>query len=152
MAPLINCRLDNERLELLHREADKKTLLWREENFVSHNEKILVLGEFSLVYAAIKKVLDDEANPALLWAKPTFFDVAFFKAYCHDYGLPTPWYYRNVIDCTSFMFGLGKSKSVIEELVKKEFDISPASLHRALMDCAFQIACVQTAIQMAQRG
>lgn len=76
------------------------------------------------------------------WAKPISFDYPFVQSYCRQFGLHSPWHYRNAVDLNSFMRGLGKDPGAAPYEKNVPFQ---GEKHDALDDVLYQIRVLLTA-------
>lgn len=159
------------------RVADQGTIAWwnKPENLKSQTEVmagVKLAGtmeqELLKVYHWLEKTCRIEGSPDLgktmFWAKPVAFDYAFIDGLFVEYGIPSPFHYRNVMDMQSYIISnfinLHRATQHHEidfwqaqqmywdamNTIKPLAQVSEEDAHNATNDCKFQLHWLREAI------
>lgn len=145
-------------------EACPDTMKWRKENRVAVMEEALFsfTTNKEMCEAAvnhIKQCLNfADKQDALLFAKPTAFDIPILSNIFRLAGVKPFWHYRATCDVNSYIHGLNAAKDEthgstdVEELVHGMLLDTKATAHCAFTDCLLQIAKLRLNLLPAEQA
>jgi hypothetical protein len=145
--PGLHMRVDHS-IANYGRERDSGTVVWRAENNVEMMERnIKVVCSPKTMCLEIARYMRDiqlrTGKPAMIWAKPTKFDIGFLEAYFHLTGNSdlVPYRHSNTCDLYSWQRGAGvDSRKMHDKAIADMENLhDKAAAHDAMFDCLLQI-------------